>query len=252
MRYSERAEKTQNAAAKSLLRLMDEKESNLAVSADLINAEELLTLVDAVGPEVCLVKTHIDIVEGFDASFIDALLELKEKHNFLIFEDRKFADIGNTVKMQYSAGVHKIADWSDITNAHPVPGPGVIEGLRDVGLPKGRGLLLLAQMSSEGTLAKGDYTEAAVKWAEEYADFVIGFIGMEKLSKNPAMITMTPGIKLGGGGDGLKQQYNTPEGAIAGGTDVIIVGRGIYEQSDPVAAAKEYRKAGWDAYLAQQ
>ncbi|MDP3971272.1 MAG: orotidine-5'-phosphate decarboxylase [bacterium] len=249
MKYEDRIEHTSNPTAKRLFELIAEKETNLAIAADVTDPQVLLDLVKATGDEICVLKTHIDVVTDYNSDLIDELVDLKEKHNFLIFEDRKFADIGNTVKLQYSQGVYHIVDWSDITNAHVVPGPGIIEGLREVGMDKGRGLLLLAEMSSAGNLATGKYTQKALEMAEEYSDFVIGFIGMKKLIDDPKFITMTPGVKLGGGGDGLKQQYNTPENAIAGGTDIIIVGRGIYEAEDVKQAAQEYRKAGWDAYL---
>ncbi len=257
--YSERANVVKNPVAKKLLQLMDEKETNLCLANDETNAEKMLEHADAVGPHICVLKTHIDALENFTPAIIEQLTDLAKQHNFLIFEDRKFADIGNTVKMQYAKGVHHIVEWSDMTNAHVVPGPGIIEGLREVANTSGkeRGLILLAQMSSSGNLATDTYTAATIAMAKEYSDFVIGFIGnggdVTELAKlvqqsDPEFIILTPGVKLGGGSDTLGQRYTTPADVITAGSDVIIVGRGIYGADDPAAAAEEYRHAGWEAY----
>ena len=247
--YAERVKYTTNVTAMRLLRLMDEKKSNLSVAADVITKSELLLIADLIGPEICVLKTHIDIVADYDDDLVIQLQRLSEKHEFLLFEDRKFADIGNTAQHQYQDGIYHIADWADITNAHTVPGPGVIEGLKEIGLRKGRGLLLLSEMSPEGNLATGDYTKASIEMAKAHEDFVIGFIGTKKIEGHPGFINMMPGVKLQSGGDRLKQTYNTPESMIVDkSVDIIIVGRGIIEAEDMVAAAKTYREAGWQAY----
>lgn len=250
--YSERALHCQNPTAIRLLNLMDQKQTNLCIAADVISKNELLKIADELGDEICILKTHIDILEDFDMDTVIKLERLAEKHNFLLFEDRKFADIGNTVKHQYQDGIYHIADWAHITNAHTVPGPGIITGLKEVGLHKGRGLLLLAEMSSAGTLAKNEYTTETLEMAKNNKDFVIGFITMRQLIDDPCFINLTPGVQLAVGTDNLGQQYNTPEKVIKeNNSDVIIVGRGIYEAQDPIAESKKYRTAGWQAYLAK-
>uniref|UniRef100_A0A7N8XZP3 Uridine 5'-monophosphate synthase n=1 Tax=Mastacembelus armatus TaxID=205130 RepID=A0A7N8XZP3_9TELE len=248
--YADRAELPNvHPLASKLLKIMEEKQSNLCVSADVTSSEELLQLADSLGPKICMLKTHIDILKDCTVAFTQKLQALAEKHNFLIFEDRKFADIGNTVKNQYEGGLYQISSWSHIVNAHAVPGPGVVKGLSAVGKPLGRGCLLIAQMSSQGSLATGEYTNAVVKMAEEHSDFVLGFICGSKITKRPEFIHMTPGVQMQTGGDALGQQYATPEEVICSkGSDVIIVGRGVLEAADRLKAAETYRKSGWDAY----
>ena len=247
--YSARIRLCQNPIAKKLLEIVELKKTNLCVAADVTTKAELIKIADEIGSHICLLKTHIDIIVDFDADLIIQLQRLAKKHNFLIFEDRKFADIGNTVAHQYGGGIYHIADWAHITNAHAVPGPGIIAGLKKIGLPKNNGLLLIAEMSSEGALAAGDYQNATLKMAEANQDFVIGFITTKKLLNNPTFINFTPGVKLESGFDALGQQYLTPEKVIyENKSDIIIVGRGIYEAENPKVQAEKYRTAGWNAY----
>ncbi|KAI1815729.1 Orotidine 5'-phosphate decarboxylase domain-containing protein [Poronia punctata] len=387
-KFAQRAEKATHPLASYLLRLMELKESNLCLSADVSTARELLALADAIGPSIVVFKTHYDLVAGWDyhpkTGTGAKLAALGRKHGFLIFEDRKFGDIGHTVQLQYTAGTARIIDWAHIVNVNMIPGKPAVKALAEaakhwrsrvnyevntsvtVGTPvsesfdengedddddyenergaesdagkegsggagkglekepeatnnvrrssrpsqshdsngscrKGsivsvttltqtsepvdsprfpniiaegdelvyagieeppweRGLLILAQMSSQGNYMTPEYTRACQEAARENRDFVMGFIAQGTLNTeaDDDFISMTPGVQLPPegdeekaiAGDGLGQQYNTPNKLIGeAGSDIIIVGRGILKAGAPRAEAERYRRRAWKAYL---
>jgi uridine monophosphate synthetase len=257
--YEDRKVLVRNQAGRELLAIMSRKQTNLSFSADISDSKTLLDMVDRVGPYICLLKTHIDILSDFHPTVLAQLKALALKHDFLIFEDRKFADIGSTVQAQYAAGPFGIVDWAHLVNAHIFPGPDIVAGLKACvsarnaklgrdnaggGNSNSRGLLLLAEMSSRGHLFTAPLTQAAVGMALAEPEFVLGFIAQGTVSADPAHLHFTPGVQLSTGSDGLGQQYDTPASAVARGADVIIVGRGIYAAQDPAAAARELRRLG--------
>lgn len=351
--YASRAESATHPLTNYLFKLMDLKASNLCLSADVATARELLYFADKIGPSIVVLKTHYDMVSGWDfhpeTGTGAKLASLARRHGFLIFEDRKFGDIGNTVELQYVSGSARIIDWAHIVNVNMVPGKASVTSLANaaarwlerypcevrtsvtVGTPtigqfedtededeapeeperppvrrgedgrKGsivsvttvtqkyesalsprmnksisegdeilfpgieeapleRGLLILAQMSSQGNFMNKEYTQACVEAARENKSFVMGFVSQEALNTEPddAFIHMTPGCQLPPEsegkngllkGDGKGQQYNTPQKIIGvNGADIAIVGRGILKANDPVEEAERYRSAAWKAY----
>lgn len=249
-----RANLTKSPIAKKLLEVISTKRTNLCLAADLKDAQAILNLANTIGPFICILKTHVDIINDYTPEFITSLTALAEKHNFLLMEDRKFADIGNTSALQYTEGVYNIAKWAHLVTIHSLAGPSQIQGLKSA-LPAAsdnRGVFVLAELSSAGNLISPEYTEASIKLAlnGDHSDFVAGVVAQTKgVLSDPGLLQLTPGCKIDEKSDTLGQQYNTPEHVIKEkGADIAVVGRGIISASNPESAAKLYRDRLWAAY----
>nr|CAH7730859.1 unnamed protein product [Callosobruchus chinensis] len=249
--FAERAKVAKNPVAAQLFQIMATKQTTLCLAADLTDSTALLNLAEQAGPHICALKTHIDIVDDFDPNLIKPLQEIAKRHNFVLFEDRKFCDIGKTIELQYSKGVYKISSWAQLVTAHALLGKGVLDVIKKTeGLEK-RGVFLLAEASCSGTLIDAKYTKSTLKMAEEYPDLVTGIVCQSPMFlNNPGLIQLTPGVQIDNKVDDVDQQYNSPElVVIEKGCDIAVVGRGITKAADAALAAEKYKKILWDAYL---
>ncbi|XP_037950131.1 uridine 5'-monophosphate synthase-like [Teleopsis dalmanni] len=256
MPYESRANLAKCELAKQLFLLMSTKKTNLCLAADLTKCEEILDVAEKCGPYICVLKTHIDIVEDFSQDLIRQLQNLAKKHNFLIMEDRKFADIANTVSHQYRDGIYRISEWADLVTAHSLSGRSILVGLKagvTTADSKNRGVFLLGEMSAPGNLIDDKYKETTSKIATEgsFVDFVAGVVCQSKECFSfPGLIQLTPGVKIDETSDKLGQQYNTPEHVIKDkGGDIGVVGRGILQAKCIETAAALYRDRLWAAYI---
>ncbi|XP_046823874.1 uridine 5'-monophosphate synthase isoform X2 [Vespa crabro] len=224
--FSIRANQTKNAVASKLFQLMETKQSTLCLAADLTKINSILELVELAGPHIVILKIHVDIIEDFSFDFLKRLKELAKQHEFLIMEDRKFADI-----------------------VHPIAGPAIIDGLQSAlnGIIEPRGIFMVAEMSAKNALTTGDYVQRAVSISKE-SDMVIGLVCQSDIIPNLGMLQLTPGVKLHNNCDNLGQQYNTPESVVNSGADIVVVGRGIIEATDQLGAILEYKQQLWIAY----
>ncbi|MGG7468083.1 orotidine-5'-phosphate decarboxylase [Chryseobacterium arthrosphaerae] len=240
--YEQKLQNAQHSVSKKLLETALMKKSNLIASADVTTTQELLAFAEKVGPHIIALKTHIDIISDFDyEKTITPLKEIAAKHRFLLMEDRKFADIGNTQELQFTSGVFRITDWADFVTSQ------VIGGFESLDCFNNVGVVAIVGMSSKGALTTASYREEALKVAQSHPN-VIGGVSQNKLPEE--LLLFTPGVNLADSGDGKGQQYNTPEHVFKTlHTDFIIVGRGIYKSEDAEAAAITYKTEGWNAYI---
>ena len=233
-----------------------EKQTLVVLAADLDNTEGLVQLIHQVGPHIAALKTHVDMVEDYTTESWQKVVEAAHAHGLLLFEDRKFADIGRVSQTQMG-GIYDIRSWADIVTAHRVSGPDIVDGIaagwdevQRIG-----GIFLLAQMSSRGNLLTESYTDETIVTGAA-SPHVMGYIGngsspdevsslREKVGEGKMI--WTPGVNLSAEEGVLGQRYGHPSDAIKAGSDAVIVGSGIHKSDNTTAAAKAYADATWSA-----
>lgn len=256
--WGERWSSVTSSMAKKYMEVASQKQSLVCLAADRSTMAGLFELIEQVGPHIAALKTHVDLVKDWTAEGWAVFCERAASLNLLIFEDRKFADIGGISKQQMG-GVYSIGTWADLVTAHLISGPDIVDGLHAGWEECNRsgGVLLLAQMSSRGNLLDPDYTHKVVTVGTQH-DGVFGFIGN---GSNPEEIKTlrakagdgkmiwTPGVNLQTGDGVMGQRYGNPRDAVMAGSDCIIVGSGIHRSEKPAESAAAYAKASWDALL---
>lgn len=256
--WGSRWENCANPLAHRVMEVAAKKKSLVCLAADMESISDLIELITEVGPYIAALKTHVDMIKDFSKEDWGELTELASSLDLLLFEDRKFADIGK-ISQNQMAGIYDIRSWADIVTAHRISGPDIVDGIAAgwADVERVGGILLLAQMSSRGNLLNPDYTKNTIETGKG-SPHVIGYIGngssteeiiqLRSLVGEGQMI-WTPGINLDSGAGKMGQRYGHPRDSIVSGADIIIVGSGIHGQSDRVAAAKAYANASWDAIL---
>lgn len=250
-----------NPLSHKFMQVSTKKRTLVILAADLNSIDSLVDLIESVGPYISALKTHVDIVDEFDRKKWEGVVEIAKKHDLLLFEDRKFADIGKITQKQMG-GVYDIRAWADLVTAHRISGNDIVDGIaagwadvRRIG-----GIFLLAQMSSRGNLLTEQYTLETIKTGIG-SPHVVGYIGngsspeeitLLRQKAGKSQLIWTPGVNIETLEGDLGQRYGHPYDAIKAGSDGVIVGSGIYGSDDPVSLAKLYAKESWRALVERE
>ena len=120
--YEEKLHIVKNSFSKHLLSIIIKKQSNIILSLDFTQSHQILNIARIIAPYICGIKLHVDIITDFTQEFITELSYLSREKHFIIIEDRKFADIGNTVDKQLQNTHYNILKWADAVTVHSIPG----------------------------------------------------------------------------------------------------------------------------------
>lgn len=220
-------------------------DDRLIVALDVPNIVTGLDLANRLGSSVSFYKIGLGMLTGGGLALAN---ELKQEHGKRIFLDMKFFDIGATVE----AAVRGIAQYNiDFLTVHG--DPHVVKAAKQGAAGSNMKILAVTILTSldrddldRSMYKSGDVQDLVVERAgrafDAGADGVIaspqeaGLI--RALPESEGRLIVTPGVRPAGADKGDQKRITTPAQAIANGSDHIVVGRPIWQATDPRAEAE--------------
>ena len=220
-------------------------DDRLIVALDVPNVVQGLDLAARMGEAVSFYKVGLGMLTGGGLALAN---ELKHEQGKRVFLDLKLFDIGATIE----AAVRGIAQHEpDFLTVHGDPQVvrAAMEGKRGSGLK----ILAVTVLTSldradldANLIRAGDIHEITVERAarafEAGADGVIASpqeaAAIRALPQSAGRLIVTPGIRPAGAATGDQKRIATPRQAILDGADHIVVGRPVWQATDPAAAAR--------------
>jgi orotidine-5'-phosphate decarboxylase len=214
----------------------------LIVALDLPGVDLAEAMVARLGDSVSFYKIGYQLAYAGGLPLVQKLADQGKK----VFIDLKLHDIGNTV----ARGVGSIARLGATfltVHAYPQTMKAAVEARAGSNLK----ILAVTVLTSydDGDLHAAGYRLGVSDLVEARAQQaqVIGVDGLVCSAEEAAglrkivghqMHLVTPGIRPAGAATGDQKRIMTPAGAIAAGSDYLVVGRPVVEAADPRAVAE--------------
>jgi orotidine 5'-phosphate decarboxylase subfamily 1 len=243
--FAERALIATTPTSQLLFQLMQRRQTTVCFSADLESGDELIRVLGQVAPFIVAVKVHFDAVKNLN---IPELFRVARDNQLLVIGDRKFADIGATVRKQLAQHpATTLPHVMDACTIHTIAGTA---GVRELAHRK-IGAILIGEMSNTGNSVTGDRVQEV---AQELSCSISGVVCQARANCEigDGVVYFTPGVHLEATTDGGDQRYrDCYQAIVVQQNDVVIVGRGIYADPNPAEAAERYQRAAWSAHTSR-
>jgi orotidine-5'-phosphate decarboxylase len=212
----------------------------LALALDVADPDAALALAERLGNHFGIAKIGLELYSAAGPDIVRRLVAA----NYRVFLDLKFHDIPTTVRRASRVVARLGVAYVTIHTAGgaamlEAAAEGLDEGARDAGLvtPLGLGVTVL---TSDPTPPEALLAERAMLAARSgLAGVVCAAPDLPIVRRAaPGLITVVPGTRELNWPSNDQQRVMTPAEAIAGGADVLVIGRGVTAAVDPQERAK--------------
>lgn len=200
------------------------KKSKICFSCDLNKFDDVIKSCEEIGDNIGIVKLHVDMFPDFTHEKMYKLKQIALKKNFLLWEDRKFADIGRVMIRQLTNKTYSIFEWADIISIHGIVGEESIKNLNDLGIM----CFIVSELSTKNNLIDNKYTEKCLEIASN-TNSIVGCVCQSKISDK--YLHIVPGISDTKLFDDMGQTYSKI--TDKGFADFFVIGSALYKSEKP-------------------